>query len=280
MQSVNHILVKLNKTFIDEIITENGLKLYLDPSYRPEWNCNVTGEIASLPTSVKPEHREMMAKLYVGDEVAFSYWVVIDRSWGSDGEHFYRIDEKQTDYHRVYMNGKGDKITVIAYEGKITIRWACVLNDKDGELIDGRSNASESEIERWLAQFTFGGVQTTKFNNLIEIDGVDYWKVSPEFLFAKKDKKGITMFNNKLLCNPIDIDLTQRVKITKGIHLPDGSVQGRYFDRARVVSGGGDMGLIAGDVVATQPKYMEAYQLWDREYFLINKRNVFGVWKN
>ena len=45
---INHIFLSLDKPIQDTIKLGN-LELYLDGSYRPEWNATVVGEVYSLP---------------------------------------------------------------------------------------------------------------------------------------------------------------------------------------------------------------------------------------
>lgn len=280
MTSVKYALVELSSAFVDQIITPGGIELYLDPNFNPEWNCAVTGKIAAIPISVSKTDAPIIEKLKVGDDVAFSYQVVMDREWGSDAGNFQRMDSTGIEKARWYYNPKGETITIMAYPGAITLKWCGVYNAKNGDMIDSVMG-SESDVERWLSQFPLGGLQLSnaKFNNLIEIEGKNFWKVKPQELFAKKDKSGITALNDRLVCKPYEIDVPDQVRIQAGIILPSSSIKARYYDRAIVVAGGGDLGLIAGDVVATEEKFLERYKLWNnKDYFLINKRNILGIW--
>jgi hypothetical protein len=55
-------------------------------------------------------------------------------------------------------------------------------------------------------------------------------------------------------------------------------VQMRYFDRARLLSGGERLGYKPGNVVSFEEKYIERYSIFGKEYFLIKERRVNGLW--
>ena len=57
MKPVNDILLHLDKKFQDEIITESGIKLYIDTRFNSEWHATVVGEVAALPTTPKGNNK-------------------------------------------------------------------------------------------------------------------------------------------------------------------------------------------------------------------------------
>lgn len=276
MISINHVFVELEKPLQDEILLGNGLKLYLDPSYTPEWHATVSGTVTSIPQNPKGEHRDIAKSISIGDEVAFSYSVVSDMSFANNQDSFYELTEGSP-YFQKFINAKGEMITVIAMKGAISKLWVGTYVSRSHELISG-VQGSEAEKDRWLAQFSFGDNQKMKFNNLLDIDGKDYWKAKLDDVFAKKTGDEVVAISDKVICEPIDVDLTQQVNISEGIVLPESSIQARLYDRATLVSGGEDKGLKKGDVVSFDPQYVEKYNLWGKEYFLIKKHRVNGTW--
>ena len=75
---------------------------------------------------------------------------------------------------------------------------------------------------------------------------------------------------------PIDIDLTQRVKIVNGVSLPDNSVNGRFSDRCIAVVGYPDYGIDEGDILMFDKEYVQEYTLWGKDYFFIPPEFVHG----
>ena len=87
------MLVQVGQRFQEELITDSGLKFYLDSSYRKEWTCSVTATIAALPIKVLPKFKHILDQLKVGDEVAVSYRIVADFSFQSDSPRFMQTTE-------------------------------------------------------------------------------------------------------------------------------------------------------------------------------------------
>lgn len=277
MVSPNHILLQVDKALNDEILLEGGIKLYLDPTFRPEWNATVTGKVVSKPIHPKGENKKAIAALKVGDEVAFSYRVISDIEYGSSSDLFNPTTEG-SDYYKIFANAKGEHLTIVAMpNGNMPPIWAACYNDKFGNLVDG-TQGNESDVERWMAQFKFGNVQDGKFKNLFEEDGKDYWKSQECDVLAVKNGDDILPTSDLLICKPIEIDLTTRHNLMNGVSLPPMTIAARLYDRATLLHDAEDMGLKKGDVVSTQEQYIQKYDLWGKPYFLIPKRHIYGTW--
>jgi len=54
----------------------------------------------------------------------------------------------------------------------------------------------------------------------------------------------------------------------------------RYQDRLRVLSGGEKLGLKENNVISFPPNHLEKYTFFGKEYYLINEKSIFGVWKH
>lgn len=274
MVSPNHILVTVDKALNDEILLEGGLKLYLDPTYSPEWNATVTGKVAAKPLHAKSKSIET---LHIGDEVAFSYRVISDMGFDS-GETLFSATSEGSDYYKTFSNPKGEQITKMALpNGNMPPIWVGCYNDKFGNLVDG-TQGNDSEVDRWMAQFQFGSVQSGTFKNLFEEAGQDYWKADPIDVFAVKRGEDILPTSDLLICKPIEIDLTTRHNLMNGVSLPPMTIAARLYDRATVLHDDAELGLKKGDIVSTQEQYIQKYDLWGKPYFLIPKRQVYGIW--
>ena len=70
----NNVIVHIEKLFNDELVTDSGFKLYLDPSYNPEQHSTIHGTVVSVPNWKNcPGYWD----LQVGDKIYFNYMVVL-----------------------------------------------------------------------------------------------------------------------------------------------------------------------------------------------------------
>jgi hypothetical protein len=77
----NHLLVKIDRKYQDEIVTEGGHKLFVDTRFRPEWHATINGRVVEAPErlSLPQPWKGLAPEVEVGDEVYFSYLVLFDR---------------------------------------------------------------------------------------------------------------------------------------------------------------------------------------------------------
>jgi len=278
MVSPNHIFVTVKKAMNDEILLNGGLKLYLDPSYRPEWNATVTGIVSSLPKIPKGLNKKGVSSLSIGDDVAFSYSVISDMRFRNNSDSFAPALDG-SDFMKWWINSKGEQIKVFAVPGKISVRWTGMLIGKEGFPIDGRDLVTESEIGRWLAQFNFGGVQDFTFKNLLDIDGKDYWKVDPLLLLATKKNGQIISASDFIITKSINTDHTTYYNLENGLSLPPMSILATAADRGVTIEDYPELNIKKGEIVGFEPRFVNKYDLWGEEYWLIHKRNVLGTWR-
>jgi co-chaperonin GroES (HSP10) len=87
------IFIKLEKKFNDEL-DFNGGKIYLDPTYRPEWNVVSHGLVHSVPLRNPNIDDEFVFNVQVGDKLYFNYGVVMDENnlIESGGEEYWAVD--------------------------------------------------------------------------------------------------------------------------------------------------------------------------------------------
>lgn len=272
MKGVNYFLVSIPSALQEEIILSGGLKLFLAAEYNHSFNVTVTGKIAFVPQNKKHTHEYIQ----VGDDCAFSYQVVNERKFTSDS-HIFRIEHDYPEFKQ-YYNGKDERIKIIKLAQRHGGHWTAVCYNKKHQFIDG-AEGTESDINRWLAQFPMSNAKDFVYENLLELDGKSYWKVTKEQIFAKKIKKKLFSCSEFVICEPIDIDMSARISMMKGIHIAPGSIMTRYFDRAKVVSGGKSLGINRDDVVGFEPEYVNKYTLFEKDYFLIKQNRVQVLWQ-
>jgi co-chaperonin GroES (HSP10) len=79
MQPIYKIFVRIEKRFQDELVTESGLHLYYDSSYKPEENSTIVGEVVGIPAKHDKENYsdDFQFNVQVGDKLYFHYNVVM-----------------------------------------------------------------------------------------------------------------------------------------------------------------------------------------------------------
>ena len=250
-------------------------------------NVSVTGKIAAMPKHAKGVNSTKIATLKEGDEVAFDYSVISEMKFNENPELYQETLDVPGSLKR-FENSKGKMISIFCYDGAISKRWGCSLYDKNSRtIIDGRDNINESEKDRWLAQFHFGGVQDFRFKNLLEIESKksgteiqtdDYWNVSMDNILAIKKGDDVVSVSNYVIATPLMVDATSSYNFQNGVMLPPMSVCFELTDRAEVASDYPELGLKKGDIASTEEMYICRYDLWGKKYFLINKNRILGTW--
>lgn len=260
----------------DELITDSGLKLYLDPSYNKEWTASVTGTIAALPINPLPKDKKIIDQLSIGYEVTFSYRVVASFDFKGDGLRFHPATEENP-HMREWTNGNGEWLKVYAmpkFTGISKIQWVGVYQDRSRKVLSGMQG-TEMEVERWLSQFQIGKTDDYTFNNFFSYNGEDYWRCDPSDIFAKKVNGHLVAVGDRVICKPIEEDVPR--EILQSIQHTS-SVKIRYTDRAKVLTGGKAKGIKRDMIVGFNPQVCEKYQFYNKDYYLIKENFITGIW--
>ena len=72
-------IVKVDKKYQDEVVTESGIKFFVDTTYRPEWHVTITGEVVGAAEKITDQFFEtkgISPEIRVGDQIYFSYLIV------------------------------------------------------------------------------------------------------------------------------------------------------------------------------------------------------------
>lgn len=278
MNAVSQVILKIDKALQDELITDSGVKFFIDPSYKKEWQATVTAKIVSLPVKYTKEQQRVLNQLQIGDEVCISYRIVADFSFKGDGHRFMQITEDNP-HKSEYINGKGERICKYALPkrtGFTKIMWVGAYSDRFNNLIDG-SQGSEEEVDRWLAQFPMGKTDDYTFNNLFSYNGEDYWKCRIEDIFAKKVDGKLVAVGDRVIGRYVEEEIPNDVKIA--MQMGD-NVKIRHQDRLRVFTGGAELGLKESNTVSFNPNHLEKYTFYGKEYYLIKSSSIYGKWSN
>lgn len=271
---LNAALVTIERAFQDEITTPSGFKLWMDGSYNKNFTATVTGKISALPIQAKnSQQKKLLRELSIGDEVAFSYQVVFDIDFTSDGEQFMPVTEGN-DRARKWISGQGEKIFVDCLKNPKTWSdiWIGYYLNRYNQHVDG-VQGNQEEVERWLSQFSIGKTDRYTHTNLFNFNGKNLWRCELDKIYAKKVNGKPVALNNRIICEPIEEAIPLEIKM----HLVNfgESASIRYQDRGKIISGHTNIkGLKRGDKVMFPERFVEKYELWGSEYYLINKNFV------
>lgn len=270
MQPISQVLLRVEQALQDEIVTDSGIKFYIDPTYRKEWQATVVATIEKLPIKVREEEKAIFDQLQVGDTVAISYQVVADFSFESDSDRFMLVTGGD-DRYREYVNSKGHWLKIYCLPGKISPLWVGILEDNRMQVIDG-VQGNESHVSRWASQFPIGSTDIYTFKNLFNYNGVDYWKCDLNEVFAKKVNGQWEAVGNRAICQPIDEIVPNQFLISN--HQGQ-DVKIRYQDRATVLSTT-QKDFTVGDVVFFNQNHLEKYEFENKTYYLIRNDFIQG----
>lgn len=275
---VSQVLLHIDKALQDELTTDSGLKFYIDPDYKKEWQASVTARVAKLPAKVSPKEKDIYDNLKVGDEVAISYRVVADFEFKGDGHRFMECVEPNN-YVKDYRNGKGDRLSVYALPKRAGLThipmWVGVCQDKRGDVISG-TQGTEDEVSRWQAQFPIGKTDEYSFNNFFAYDGEDFWKCNLTEIFAKKVKGHLVAIGNRVICVPVDEEVPQEALIAQ--HRGH-NIKIRHQDRARVLTSA-NKNFKKGEIISFESDKLEKYEFFGKQYYLVNENFILGKWSD
>lgn len=266
MISPKNYLIQTDAALNELITTISGVQLYGAGKYNFEWNVSVIGNLLAKPVVKCFDVTE-------GDEVAFSYKVVSERKFEVKTDDVFQLAEDNGNNYKAWINNK--KFCLSKEKHPYKNEWSGLLINTSYELIDAQVG-TESNVDGWLAQFDF--VDDSKYThvNLFENGKEDFWKVQPEYLLAKRDKKGITAFNDYVILKPVYKDITTKFELFSATSAAT-PIKELYLDRGEVVATGGMSGINKGDIVAFESEYAEKYELWGKNYLLVKHRRVQGV---
>ncbi|MEJ7914096.1 MAG: hypothetical protein WKF70_13130 [Chitinophagaceae bacterium] len=283
---LNKILVQFDKKYQDEIITESGLILYKDTSYNPEWNVTVTGKVISVPPKLVSERNvetgqinfgEIRHKIFPdvrpGDELFFSYLVVHDKEVETDSDAFQEQTEPASK-NKVFLNGKKEKLSIQYLSKRLVVGiWA----KANGDLIAG-SQGTPKETEKWMLQFKFAGDDQTIYKNLLWHEEEDYWMVDYLEAIAVKRGEEIIMIAGNVLMEPQEEKLYYERGPDSVLHLVPKIDKGvsTVVAVGKPLSDEPDLGIKAGDKIRFIQRHVQKYELWDKQYLLIDQRSILG----
>jgi co-chaperonin GroES (HSP10) len=285
---LNNILVELPKAFQDEISSGNGVKLYKDTTFRPEWNATISGIVASVPTqltigdggaqSLYFDRPNINQIVQVGDEIIFSYLVIMNRSLTNNVGEIYERDKPIDPYITTWTNPNKLRIFRVYKNNNF---YECGLFDlKTKQWID-RVKCNESGAEEFLGKYMPTENSEFNYKNLLPYDGHDYWKVDYINAIAIKRKGGnFDMIGEYVLVEPIreprngfEQGIIEVYNIEKD---KDKRAIGRVVSIGEPIKGQPKLSIKKDDTICTDIRYVQKYEIDGHDYWIIRQKHIFG----
>ena len=285
---LNNILVELPKAFQDEIITDGGLTLFKDTTFRPEWNVTISGKVASVPDrltigdggnhSFYPERPDINTIVKVGDEIIFSYIVVMNRVITDNVGEVFERDKPIDPFITTWTNSDRLRIFRVYLNGD---KWECGLFDlKTKKWIDrvrGGEATSEAFISKYMVSENYGYA----YKNMLPYGGHDYWKVDYINAIAVKKKDGsFDMIGDYVLVEPIR---EPRRGLEQGlieVHViaqeEDYKATGRIISIGEPLKGQPKLSAKPNDTIYTDIRYVEKYEIDGHDYWVVRQKYLLA----
>jgi co-chaperonin GroES (HSP10) len=287
----NHLFVLIDKMYADEIKAGTGVKLFMDSSFKPEWNATITGHVVSTPVKltqdiVNYERRGLdVEDVRPGDEVIFKYMVVEDKDHVDSEDGFWLNGDPQTeDKEKEFKNHRGELLRIFTL-GK---NWyAASLQDREGNILGG-VNGTRADAEKFMMQFKFLGDGEVSFKNLMIHEGVMYWRVDYSLVMGvirqeEQDGKKVPVIHparGYVFVEPFEIDLGDMTE--GGIIIPEymQKQKSRRMGIARHVGkprkGDRNLSLQKDEFVVYDEKYVEQYEILGQLWLVIQHKYIEG----
>jgi len=284
----NYIIVELSKAFQDEIVTGSGFKLFKDTTFRPEWNVTVSGKVASVPLnltmgdgrfhSLYPDRPDINQIVQVGDEIIFSYLVVMNRALTNNAGDLYEKDEIRDPYITTWTNSKRLRILRFYLNND---KYECGLwNLKTQEWID-RVRGGEKDVENFMAKYMPSEHAEFNYKNILPYEDKEYWKVDYIQAIAIKRKDGnFDMIGDYVLVEPIreprhgyEQGLIEVYNLQQD---EDYKAIGRVVSIGEPLKGKVKLSIKPNDTICTDIRYVEKYEIDGKDFWIIRQRYIYG----
>jgi co-chaperonin GroES (HSP10) len=281
--------VKIDRAFQDEIITEGGVKFFLDTSYHPEHHATITGELVSVPKRLGPDYRQQgnFVNMEAGDKICFSYLVVFDRGFDDTAKHFYKVEEIEG-VMQLWVNNSFEKIRITRFDDMV----AGVYTNEAGLLVDGiqhKGHRAWDVVQAWLGKFSLEGSAIINYNNALEIDGDVYWRCDWRYVFFKVDRlvsesgeqlrQEITMAPGYCLVFPESrqTEYQGRIELLQPV-LSNYTAEsaGRVIANGPTLWGRKEYGLKNGDKILFDKNFAEKYVINGQEVLILKHRYIIA----
>jgi co-chaperonin GroES (HSP10) len=284
----NHILVELPKAFQDELISTSGRKFYQDTTFRPEWNVTVEGKVASVPRkitigdgmgqSIDPDRPRINPIVKVGDDIIFSYTVIMKRLQSDNRGEVFSKDDITDPYISTWSNYNGQKLVRIYLKNN---QWEVGLFDTGTKIWVDRIKGGEGEVESFMGKYMPTDNHWFNYQNLLPYDGKDYWMVDYNFAIAVNKGEGkFEMIGDYVMVEPIREPNRKAyqgvIEIYEIEQDHDFRAIGRVVSIGEPLKGDIQLSVQKDDIICADIRYVERYQIDGHDYWVIRQKYIYG----
>jgi co-chaperonin GroES (HSP10) len=200
------VFVKISKRFNDEIVTESGIRLFVDTTWRPEWNTVIHGEVVSIPHKLgrQFENVGICPEVQVGDKIYFSWMVTLKK------DRLFEVEEEDgsysqywvVDYFHIWCVVRNEQVIMIG--GKVLVEPITeVKEEKYGSIIIPDAYRKEKLLMKGILRHIGEPVEGSPYLDVEpgdvvyfpkncafvnEVEGVEYYLFDQYYLDAKEDQ--------------------------------------------------------------------------------------------
>ena len=284
----NNILVELPKAFQDELVSSNGTKFYQDTTFRPEWNVTVQGKVVSVPSqitvgdgqvhSLDPDRIRIKPIVKAGDDIVFSYTVVMKRRQTDNLGDIFTQDEMTQPFVTTWSNYNGLKIVRIYL---LNNRWEFGICDTKTKTWLDKRVGGERDIEEFMGKWMPTENIGFQYSNLLPHDGKDYWMVDYSYAIAIKREGGaFEMIGDYVLVEPIREPYRGTyqgvIEVYEIAQDTDYRAIGKVVAIGEPLAGDTRLSIKPNDIICSDIRYVEKYQIDGHDYWVIRQKHIYG----
>lgn len=269
----DNVFVEIKARYDDEIHFNSGVKLYVDPSFNPNFHATVEGIVHSVPVNLRHSNAKINPIIRPGDTVLFSYKTVGDITF-QDNTHLFRMTTKEEGYFTTWMNQERD--TIRLEKGLKDNQWVAIYTDKRGDLVAGRTG-NHGECEGWISSnFKFADGEGFTYDNRFYYDDKELWKVDYSLIFAIRRNGHMRMTGDYLLFEPIVENRPELIGKSTLIRT-EGDRMCIREDKGWLRCGArGREGMREGDVLLFDANMKEKYNVEGHPVYIVKRQYVIG----
>lgn len=283
----NNIIVELPKVFQDELISPNGIKFYQDTTFRPEWNVTIVGKVMSVPIrlsigggrdSIDPDRPNIRKIVKKGDEIVFSYLVIMDRKQFDNAGDIFTRETPINPYTTEWSNPNGLRLVRVYM---MNDKYEVGLFDTKTKTWVDRIKGGEKDVENFLGKYMPTENTGYNYGNLLPFDGKDYWMVDYANAIAIKRAEGVfDMVGDYCLVEPMYEPNTKTydglLEVYNLEQDKDFRAIGKLISIGLPLIGEKQISVKPNDIICTDIRYVQKYSIDEKDYWIVRQKHIYG----
>jgi co-chaperonin GroES (HSP10) len=269
------LLVSVKSRFNE--LTAGGL--YKETSLNPEWHATTNGVVISNPQKLSAELKSegVAMDLLPGDEAYFSYKVITDSTYEDNGDQIFRKVVHNA-VKMVFTNGRKEAIVVTHIEQEK--KFAGLFISKEGDITDRWIGPME-EIKKWMQNFHFQDNTVLFPDNLMIIEGKEYWKVDYNLVFGYKREEKVHAATGYVWIEPIEQqklawDSNSLILTTDSTKKEVVKGKGKAVHIGNIPAGQPKLSIKQNDIVIFNPGFAEQYEINGKNWLILKTDRILA----